>query len=452
MLQVEREFNVDTIRMVKPYGLYLLVFLFSALSLFTMDEAYSQWRLVKHFSLPEKYYVGKARRIATIRFIKFNQWGVGFAGTNPGPENPDGGLWRTLDSGATWDQMLINESPKLDNLYSTDITFKDSLTGWIVTTYSPYTPSAGMVILNTTDGGTKWDVIFADGGMESYAIYYAPYVEVLFATLWNPQGLWSSKDDGKTWDNVSPNGPNGFTGNDSVIIAGGIGFPLIRSSDKGLTWQDIYMPGLPNYPQVDCWQPYCDNKRKLCYNVQQGDPNTISPASIFASTDLGETWVLKHKFDYLYFLDFDSHGGFDNTKGEAPNACISGDDAGNVYLQMLNGGMFRSGDTGRTWTSICGPSNKWDTRFTIFNNTIFAGDTNGIWALYLMTPQGIQVPQSVSVPGSTCRSTRSPLYFTSTYFCSGSVILDSISMRGSSAFTSIPNYRRGEISGKDSFS
>jgi hypothetical protein len=149
-------------------------------------------------------------------------------------------------------------------------------------------------------------------------------------------------------------------------------------------------------------------------------------------------------------LDFDSQGGFDNTRGEAPNACISGDDAGNVYIQMLNGGIWRSADTGTTWMSICGPSNKWDTRFTIFDNKIYSGDTNGIWMLDLLKPQGIRVPTSLEVKGSGCSVKSTPLYFASTYFCSGSVVLDSISSSGSSAFILNPSYRRGVIAREDS--
>jgi hypothetical protein len=428
----------------------IAVFFFCILFLILSEKAYSQWRLVKHFSKPFTYFRGTSHQAASIRFVKFNEWGIGFAGTSPGPENPDGGLWRTIDSGVTWHLMKRNKHPGLEGLYCTDITFKDSLTGWIVTTYSEYTPSAGMIILQTTDGGSEWNVVYATGGAGggAYGIYYAPYIDILLCSTWDAIGgaILASNDGGKTWEiSVSSHELDGFTGNDSVIIAPGIRYPMVRSSDKGKTWHDVFMP---NGEIVDCWQPYADNKRNLWYLAEQGDGNTPTPSSFYASTDLGESWKLMHKFDFFYYSDFDVNS-FDNCKG-AVNGAVSGDDSGYVYLQYINGGMIRSADTGKTWTSICGPSNKWDTRFTIFNNTIFAGDTNGIWALDLLTPQGIQITPLVSIPGSNCGYTRSPVYFTSTYYCSSSVVLDSISSGGSSAFTLLPNYRRGMISGMDS--
>ena len=424
------------------------VFFFCTLLLIPSEEEYTQWRFVKHFNKPFKYYQGASHQSATIRFTKFNEWGIGFAGTSPGPENPDGGLWRTTDGGATWDITKRNKHPGLEGLYCTDITFKDSLTGWIVTSYSEWTPSAAMVVLQTTDGGSEWNVVYANGGVGggAYGIYYSPYIDILFCSIWNNDGLQSSSDGGKNWITaVTNHGLNGFAGNDSVVIVPGIGFPLVRSSDKGNTWNDVFMP---NGETVDCWQPYADNKRNLWYLAEQGDGNTPTPSSFYASTDLGESWKLLHKFDFYYYADFDGNS-FDNCKG-AINGAVSGDDSGYVYLQYINGGMIRSADTGRTWTNICGPSNKWDTRFTIFNNTIFAGDTNGIWMLDLMTPQGIQVPTSLEVKGSGCSVKSTPLYFASTYFCSGSVVLDSISLGGTSAFILDSSYRRGVVSGNDS--
>ncbi len=100
-----------------------------------------------------------------------------------------------------------------------------------------------------------------------------------------------------------------------------------------------------------------------------------------------------------------------------PNGCIAGDTPGNLYIQKIadGEGVFVSSDSGNSWASICGPSNKWDTRFCVFNNTLFAGgyidDSEGIWALNLNEPRGILLDTGTAILGWKCKAVNQSFLF-----------------------------------------
>ncbi len=438
MLHVEREFNFGDARRISSSGYRRFLF-FSLLALLCHSGAvHGQWRRVQTFASPYQIPNDRFNQVASVRFVKFNQWGIGFAGISPSPQNPEGGVWRSTDSGQSWNESHIKVDSQFQNqIHTDDITFKDSLTGWFCTMATLDPPIGGGSVFETTDGGSNWFSIFSDATFEPRAIYYCPLNGRLFASLWVGGGPIISTDEGKTWVYaVQTPGSNGFAACDSVILitAGTVGTAgqQLRSTDAGITWVQSYSRTV--YPLgVESWQPYADTVRKLFYQEQDATDGEPSDG-FYQSSDSGFSWRAVSYFASYFTADGTSEFG-------GPNGCIAGDAAGNLYIQKIadGEGVFVSSDSGNTWTSICGPSNKWDTRFCVFNNTLFAGgyidDSEGIWALSLNEPREILLDTATAILGSKCNAVNKPFYFGSTFPCPNSVTLDSVTVNGSPAFT-----------------
>jgi hypothetical protein len=108
-----------------------------------------------------------------------------------------------------------------------------------------------------------------------------------------------------------------------------------------------------------------------------GDPNSVKASHIYRSTDYGRNW------DLLLTLPWRITGGmsgYGNT----------------VYVQRTSadgGGLFRTRDAGQTWVPVGGPGNRYNCRFAVTKDAIFAFDSLG--GAYVTTDGGDgDLPQS----------------------------------------------------------
>jgi photosystem II stability/assembly factor-like uncharacterized protein len=194
-------------------------------------------------------------------------------------------------------------------------------------------------------------------------------------TLWaaaNPRdgapAIFLSEDEGETWQrcgdlpacerawHVRP----GRSDENGRVWAGVMPATLLRSDDRGQTWQDV--PGLNAHPSRPEWWP---GGGGLCMHtviLPEGQPGRvyagISVAGFFRSDDDGETWSPANEgtSSMAEFVATEFFGG----KVEHPGVhrCVhkvvlDPTNPETLYMQQHEG-VYRSDDGGRSWHDIGG--------------------------------------------------------------------------------------------------
>lgn len=194
-------------------------------------------------------------------------------------------------------------------------------------------------------------------------------------TLWaaaNPRregspAIFRSADEGESWTqcgdlaacekawHVRP----GRRGENGRVWAGIMPATLLRSDDRGATWQDV--PGLNAHPSRPEWWP---GGGGLCMHtviLPEGQPGRmyagVSVAGFFRSDDDGHTWMPANEGTRSMAALFAEELG---KPAEHPGVhrCVHKvvPDPSNpetLYMQQHEG-VFRSDDGGRTWRDIDG--------------------------------------------------------------------------------------------------
>lgn len=130
------------------------------------------------------------------------------------------GLWKTIDGGVDWDQLLpqgsavVNVAGAFASIVSMDPTDAQHL---VVSFHGPcsgtYAPTC---LAETTNGGADWNIVKTDYRKktgEAVTNYEGAGVMVIDKTTWvvgfPSDGLYATTNGGATWSNVTPNGVNG---------------------------------------------------------------------------------------------------------------------------------------------------------------------------------------------------------------------------------------------------
>ena len=282
-----------------------------------------------------------------------------------------GGLWKTEDAGWTWQNI-------------SDGFFQTGSVGAVAV--APSNPdilyvgmgescirgnnSHGDGVYKSTDGGRTWTKMGLDATHHIARIRIHPrdpdlvYVAAL-GDSWGPtpdRGVYRSKDGGGTWEKVL------FRDNESGAIdlsmdltnpgvlyaslleiqrypwglrSGGDGSGLFKSTDGGDTWTEITRnPGLPTGT----------NRGRIGVAVSPAKPQRVwaiidaedRQKGVYRSDDAGATWQLTSDYGSLTQRPWYYHHIFADTK-----------DAETVYV--LNTGLYRSTDGGKSWTAIPTP-------------------------------------------------------------------------------------------------
>ncbi len=223
-----------------------------------------------------------------------------------------GGAFRTTNGGTTWTVMANVPYGSYDK-----VQFVSPLRGWM---------GGNTVLATTGDGGVTWSLLNLP----------TPHFQARFAFRDENVGLISgdgsvyrTSDGGATWNVVATGWADSiqFLDANTAFVSWALLAPgqpeYARSTDAGLTWQAIDVPG-----------------------IQLGRPTVASPTTLIAaetgyvrgdlyrSTDGGLTWSFsKEGFWYPY-----NGGGF----LDAQNG-----------VMLANGGMIqRTQDGGVTWTQV----------------------------------------------------------------------------------------------------
>lgn len=291
--------------------------------------AEGQWRIVASFPKTS---------VSAVWFLDdVGAPNIGFVGT------AGGGFARTTDRGLTW---VGGSGGGVGGNW--DFIFKDRSVGWAAA------PSG---VIKTTDAGITWSTTPLTA--EIHSIYY--HHGRLFANGPNVPAKISD-DEGATWYDA---GPKKMLG--TVFADNRIGFRSSFDSlfeytnDGGTTWIESAFG-------EESWQPTYLRKGKSFLVASE---TFIGTDRIYRSDNGGVSW---HQI-----YDFGPAGRLTGT--------IRGDTSA-LYVQT-DQGIALSTNGGFEWTSICGPSEVFDTRFWAHGDTVFAGDRYGnLW----MTPTGRRGP------------------------------------------------------------
>ncbi|MCA9300136.1 MAG: hypothetical protein KDA28_13780 [Phycisphaerales bacterium] len=237
-------------------------------------------------------------------------------------------LHHTTNGGDTWTQVTIPRGPTGNDVTTTRVWFADASTGWISTRPS----GAVSHLYRTTNGGTSWT------DLGSVALDSWRFIDTQTGWAANTDHeVMRSTNGGTTWT-VTPTQPNpgalettvsaAFSATEAIVTtfeAWPVGFTVHHTTDGGASWETIQSGAGTR------WQFYHD--AMTGWGVSDGIQKT---------TDGGMTWVEQRP------------------QNEVPETFRDGDviDAQTAYLVGDYGYMIRTHDGGATWEQVSNGSGR----------------------------------------------------------------------------------------------
>jgi photosystem II stability/assembly factor-like uncharacterized protein len=233
-----------------------------------------------------------------------------------------------------------------------------------------YLATAAGGVWKTSNGGMSWESVFDDQPVSSIgSVTLAPgNPNVVFVgsgeanirgNVGEGNGIYRSRDAGKTWDHVwEAEGQIGTIvvspSNDDVIFAAALGSPfgagpdrgVYRSTDGGDSWEKVlyidedtgasdvaFDENNPNILFAGMWQT-----RRYPWDMVSGGPGS----GLYMSRDGGDTWD-----------ELEGSGLPEGIWGKV-GVRVAATDSNRVYalIEAEDGGLFRSDDGGSSWDHI----------------------------------------------------------------------------------------------------
>jgi photosystem II stability/assembly factor-like uncharacterized protein len=258
------------------------------------------------------------------------------------------GVYKSVDGGQTWKNIGLRDTQHIGAII---IDPKDPNVVFVAALGHAYGPNSERGIFRTRDGGRTWDkVLYRDDHTGGIDVVFDPKnSNILFASLWQVMrtpwsldsggpgsGLYKSNDGGTTWKRLEGNGlPEGIMGRIGVTVSGGDSnrvYALIEAKKGGLYRSD---DGGSHWTLANDDERY--RQRAWYFTHIFADPKAtdtvyVLNTGLFRSTDAGKTFAL------LPAPHGDHHGlWIDPTN---PQRIMNSND----------GGVTISLDGGRTWT------------------------------------------------------------------------------------------------------
>ncbi len=258
------------------------------------------------------------------------------------------GVYKSMDAGRTWQNVGLRDTQHIGAII---IDPRDSNIVFVAALGHAYGPNSERGIFRTRNGGKTWDqVLYKDDHTGGIDVVFDPNnSNILFASLWQVMrtpysldsggagsGLYKSIDGGTTWKRLEGNGlPEGIMGRIGVTVSGGDSnrvYALIEAKKGGIYRSD---DGGEHWILINDDERY--RQRAWYFTHIFADPKSddtvyVLNTGLFRSTDAGKT------FSLLPAPHGDHHGLWIDPRN--PQRIINSND----------GGVTISIDGGRTWT------------------------------------------------------------------------------------------------------
>ena len=258
------------------------------------------------------------------------------------------GVYKSMDAGRTWQNVGLRDTQHIGAII---IDPRDSNIAFVAALGHAYGPNSERGIFRTRNGGKTWDqVLYKDDHTGGIDVVFDPNnSNILFASLWQVMrtpysldsggagsGLYKSIDGGTTWKRLEGNGlPEGIMGRIGVTVSGGDSnrvYALIEAKKGGIYRSD---DGGEHWILINDDERY--RQRAWYFTHIFADPKSddtvyVLNTGLFRSTDAGKT------FSLLPAPHGDHHGLWIDPRN--PQRIINSND----------GGVTISIDGGRTWT------------------------------------------------------------------------------------------------------
>jgi photosystem II stability/assembly factor-like uncharacterized protein len=222
------------------------------------------------------------------------------------------GVYKSIDAGKTWTFVGLADTHAIGRLI---VNPKNPDVAFVAALGHPFGDNEQRGVFRTRDGGHTWEkVLYRDAKTGGIDITFDPTnSNILFAALWQAKRTpWS-------------------------LDSGGPGSGLYRSADGGSTWKELKAHGLPE-----------GVLGRMGVTVSGANPNRVwavieaEKGGIYRSDDDGDSWQLltdDHRFRQRAW--YYSHIFADPKSADT------------VYI--LNTGVYRSNDGGKTFATLRAP-------------------------------------------------------------------------------------------------
>jgi photosystem II stability/assembly factor-like uncharacterized protein len=218
------------------------------------------------------------------------------------------GMYKSTDAGKTWRHIGLTGTRQIGRVL---VDPKDANTAFVAALGHAYGANPDRGVYRTRDGGATWEkVLFKNDNVGAIDLAFDPKdSRIVYASLWNTRrppwsiyppsygpggGIFKSADGGTTWEPLTKGLPGEQLGRIGLAVAltnphrvyaivdakaGG----LYRSDDAGATWEQVSgdkrLWGRGWY--------FC----KVVVDPKNADTVYVSNTSLYRSTDAGKSWT-----------------------------------------------------------------------------------------------------------------------------------------------------------------